>query len=61
MAKGYAGRYLQVDLKEGRCSDFTIDDSLLRQFIGGSALGAKLYFDGILSPPILSLRRVRCS
>ena len=46
MAKGYAGRYLQVDLKEGRCSDFTIDDSLLRQFIGGSALGAKLYFDG---------------
>ena len=46
MAKGYAGRYLRVDLKEGRCSDFTIDDSLLRQFIGGSALGAKLYFDG---------------
>ena len=46
MAKGYAGRYLRVDLKEGRCSDFTINDSLLRQFIGGSALGAKLYFDG---------------
>ncbi|MDP1991785.1 MAG: aldehyde ferredoxin oxidoreductase family protein [Syntrophales bacterium] len=46
MAKGYAGRYLRVDLKEDRCSDFTINDSLLRQFIGGSALGAKLYFDG---------------
>lgn len=44
--KGYAGRYLRVDLKEGNCSDFTINDSLLRQFIGGSALGAKLYFDG---------------
>jgi len=44
--KGYAGRYLRVDLKEGSCSDFTINDSLLRQFIGGSALGAKLYFDG---------------
>ena len=46
MAKGYAGRYLRVDLKEGRCSDFTINDSILRQFIGGSALGAKFYFDG---------------
>ena len=46
MANGYAGRFLRVDLKEGRCSDFTIEDSLLRQFIGGSALGAKLYFDG---------------
>jgi aldehyde:ferredoxin oxidoreductase len=46
MAKGYAGRFLRVDLTEDRCSDFTIDDSLLRQFIGGSALGAKLYFDG---------------
>ncbi len=46
MAKGYAGRYLRVDLKEDRCSDFTVNDSLLRQFIGGSALGAKLYFDG---------------
>lgn len=46
MAKGYAGRYLRVDLKDGRCSDFTVSDSLLHQFIGGSALGAKLYFDG---------------
>ncbi len=27
-------------------SDFTIDDQLLRKFIGGSALGAKLFLDG---------------
>jgi aldehyde:ferredoxin oxidoreductase len=46
MVKGYAGRYLRVDLKEGRCSDFTVDERLLRIFIGGSALGAKLLLDG---------------
>ena len=46
MAKGYAGRYLRVDLTEGRCRDFSIDDHLLRKFIGGSALGAKLFLDG---------------
>jgi aldehyde:ferredoxin oxidoreductase len=46
MAKGYAGRYLRVDLTEGRCSDFVIDDQLLRKFIGGSSLGAKLFLDG---------------
>ena len=42
MAQGYAGRYLSVDLTEGRCSDFVIDDQLHRKFIGGSSLGAKL-------------------
>ncbi|MBU2227358.1 MAG: aldehyde ferredoxin oxidoreductase family protein [Proteobacteria bacterium] len=46
MAKGYAGRYLRVDLTEGRFSHFTVEESLLRKFIGGSALGAKLYLDG---------------
>ena len=46
MANGYAGRYLRVDLTEGRCSDFTIEDALFRKFIGGSALGAKLFLDG---------------
>src|SRR5512133_3095574 len=46
MAKGYAGRFLRVDLTSGRCQDFSIDDSLLRKFIGGSALGAKLLLDG---------------
>ena len=46
MAKGYAGRHLCVDLTDGRCSDFTIEEELLRKFIGGSALGAKLFLDG---------------
>ncbi len=46
MTKGYAGRFLSVNLTEGLCSDFTIDDALLRKFIGGSSLGAKLFLDG---------------
>jgi aldehyde:ferredoxin oxidoreductase len=45
MAKGYVGRHLQVNLMDGRCSDFTIEEELLRKFIGGSALGAKLFLD----------------
>jgi aldehyde:ferredoxin oxidoreductase len=46
MANGYAGRFLRVDLTEGLCSPFTVEDVLLRKFIGGSSLGAKLYIDG---------------
>jgi aldehyde:ferredoxin oxidoreductase len=46
MAKGYAGRFLRVDLTEGRITDFAVEDPLLRKFIGGSALGAKLFLDG---------------
>lgn len=46
MANGYAGSFLQVNLTEGRCDPFTVDDSLLKKFIGGSSLGAKLFLDG---------------
>jgi aldehyde:ferredoxin oxidoreductase len=46
MANGYAGRYLSVNLTEGRCSDFILDDQLQKKFIGGSSLGAKLFLDG---------------
>lgn len=46
MDNGYAGRLLRVDLTGGRCSSFTVDGEELRKFIGGSALGAKIYLDG---------------
>ncbi|HSV95731.1 MAG TPA: aldehyde ferredoxin oxidoreductase family protein [Spirochaetota bacterium] len=45
MAKGYAGQFLRVDLSSGVCENFIIDDAVLRKFIGGSSLGAKLYID----------------
>lgn len=46
MANGYAGRFLRVDLTNGRCTPFTVDDDRLQKFIGGSSLGAKLFLDG---------------
>ena len=42
MAQGYAGRHLSVDLTEGCCSDFVVDDRLHGKFTGGSSPGAKL-------------------
>ncbi|MCU0844798.1 MAG: aldehyde ferredoxin oxidoreductase family protein [Spirochaetes bacterium] len=45
MTKGYAGQFLRVDLSSGVCENFTIDEAILRKFIGGSSLGAKLYID----------------
>jgi aldehyde:ferredoxin oxidoreductase len=45
MAKGYAGKFLLVNLTDNICSDFIIEDSVLQKFIGGSCLAAKLFFD----------------
>ena len=39
MANGYAGRFLRVDLTEGRCSPFTVENDRLRKFIGGAPSG----------------------
>jgi aldehyde:ferredoxin oxidoreductase len=50
MASGYAGRLLRVDLTTGRCSDFDLDETLLRRFIGGSALAARLFLDACPCP-----------
>ncbi len=45
MPRGYAGKYLLVDLSAGSWSDFTVDEEILRDFLGGSSLAAKLFFD----------------
>ncbi len=45
MANGYAGAFLLVDLTKGSVSDFTVDEGALRDFVGGSSLAAKLFFD----------------
>ena len=42
MANGYAGRFLRVDLTEGRCSPFTVENDRLRKFIGGAPRGEAL-------------------
>jgi aldehyde:ferredoxin oxidoreductase len=45
MGGGYAGKWLQVNLTQATCSDFTIDDATLKKYIGGSCLAAKLFLD----------------
>ncbi|HOS96900.1 MAG TPA: aldehyde ferredoxin oxidoreductase family protein [Deltaproteobacteria bacterium] len=45
MPRGYAGKFLQVHLSEGTWSDFKVDEAVLRDFLGGSSLAAKIFFD----------------
>lgn len=41
---GYIGKWLRVDLSAGKMSDETVDQELLRQYIGGSGLGMRLLY-----------------
>jgi len=42
---GYAGKILRVDLTRGTISEERIKETLLRKYIGGSGLAAKILFD----------------
>jgi aldehyde:ferredoxin oxidoreductase len=42
MPFGYHGRYLRIDVSRGSSEDVPLDDTVLRQFIGGSGLGVWL-------------------
>ncbi|MFW9927497.1 MAG: aldehyde ferredoxin oxidoreductase family protein, partial [Candidatus Thorarchaeota archaeon] len=44
---GYRGKILRVDLSAGSTSVTSFDESLLRSFIGGAGLGARLLYDMI--------------
>ena len=45
MACGYHGRSLRVDVSSGTATFVPLDDAILREFIGGSGLGARLLLD----------------
>src|SRR5262245_480607 len=45
MPFGYHGRCLWIDVTDGSVDRVALPDSVLRQFIGGSGLGAKLLVD----------------
>jgi aldehyde:ferredoxin oxidoreductase len=45
MLGGYMGRFLWVDLDEGTMHDEVPDEHLLRDFIGGYGVGARLLYD----------------
>jgi aldehyde:ferredoxin oxidoreductase len=49
MPGGYLGRFLHVDLDNGTLREETPDDAMLRQFIGGYGVGARVLYD-LLEP-----------
>ncbi len=42
---GYAGRILRVDLSSGKLEEDRLEEGVLDEFVGGSALGAKILYD----------------
>ena len=47
MPKGYAGKYLDVDLSREKLKDITISEDILQEYFGGRGLGAKILWDRI--------------
>ena len=47
MSRGYAGKYLDVDLSKRRVTDFTIPANTLEQYFGGRGLAAKILWERI--------------
>ena len=45
--KGYAGRFLDVDLTNGAMSDRVFDEETLRLYLGGTGIGAKLLYEEV--------------
>ena len=45
MARGYMGKFLNVDLTTGKMFDEPLDEDLCRDFLGGYGIGAKLLYD----------------
>jgi aldehyde:ferredoxin oxidoreductase len=46
---GYAGRVMRVDLTKGESTTETLDEALLRKYVGGATLGIKFMYDEV--PP----------
>ncbi|MBI5361297.1 MAG: aldehyde ferredoxin oxidoreductase family protein [Planctomycetes bacterium] len=44
---GYMGKILEVDLSSGRISSRRLDEKIVRDYVGGRGLGAKLFYDGL--------------
>jgi len=43
--RGYAGKYLEVDLSTGKMEEVTFDESILRRYIGGRGLATRILWD----------------
>jgi aldehyde:ferredoxin oxidoreductase len=51
MPFGYHGCYLRIDVTDGRAERVPLADSVLRRYVGGSGLGARLLLDEALRLP----------
>ena len=47
--KGFAGKYLRVDMTEGKLEDQFFDEPFLRMYLGGTGVGSKTLYDEV--PP----------
>jgi aldehyde:ferredoxin oxidoreductase len=45
MIKGYAGKFLEVDLSDGKIRETKFDDEVFRDYVGGRGLAAKILWD----------------
>jgi aldehyde:ferredoxin oxidoreductase len=45
MPRGYAGKFLEVDLSSEKVKDITFDDETLRNYVGGRGLAVKILWD----------------
>ncbi len=45
MIKGYAGKFLEVDLSKEKTKDAVFSDEILRDYVGGRGLAAKILWD----------------
>ena len=45
MPRGYAGKFLEVDLSSEEIKDITFNDEVLKNFVGGRGLAAKILWD----------------
>jgi aldehyde:ferredoxin oxidoreductase len=49
MMDGYLGRILRIDLTKGKVVSESIDETILRKYVGGASLGIKFLYDEV--PP----------
>jgi aldehyde:ferredoxin oxidoreductase len=48
MILGYAGKFLEIDLSHGTFKTVTFDDELLKDYVGGRALAARILCDRLI-------------
>jgi len=45
MILGYAGKFLEVDLSTKNAKEIRFDDDILKEYVGGRGLAAKILWD----------------